>query len=308
MCQQVGQQAAGVLNIDKPMGITSHDVVARVRRLAGTRRVGHTGTLDPLATGVLLLCVGQATRIASYLQAQTKLYRTTVRLGESTTSYDAEGDIVRKGVVPELDMDSIKEVLKAFIGEIVQLPPMYSAVKYKGRPLYHYARAGEEVERKARMVTIADISVISWETPELTLDVTCSSGTYIRTLAHDLGEALACGGHVQSLRRLASGTWRGEDAVTLHALENAGKNWDAFLHGLPIALSMLPDMVLPAEDAYRFSLGQRIHIPGIQADKEVCVYAPNEQLIGIGRIDTERCVLSPYKTFIEPSILAPSPS
>ncbi|HEY53817.1 MAG TPA: tRNA pseudouridine(55) synthase TruB, partial [Caldilineae bacterium] len=198
----------GVLNIDKPQGHTSHDVVASVRKLTGVRRVGHAGTLDPLATGVLLVCVGPATRVADYLQKGRKIYRTTFRLGVRTDTYDAEGQILHTAPAPALDRATLDRALDAFRGDILQTPPMYSAIKHKGRALYDLARAGIQVERKARPVTIYEINIEAWHSPDLTVQITCSPGTYVRSIGHDLGEALGCGAHVRSLRRLASGTWR----------------------------------------------------------------------------------------------------
>ncbi|MCO6450954.1 MAG: tRNA pseudouridine(55) synthase TruB [Caldilineales bacterium] len=292
-------QIAGVLNIDKPGGMTSHDVVNRVRRLAGTRRVGHAGTLDPMATGVLLVCVGTATRIAEYLQAGRKTYRAEICLGVSTDTYDAEGDILTTNPVPDLSLDQIVETLAAFTGEIKQTPPMYSALKVQGQSLHRLARSGIEVEREARDVTVFDMTAESWRTPHLTLTLTCTPGFYVRSLAFDLGQAWGCGGHLSGLRRLASGGWRVQDAVPLDELLASGENWQDYLHGLAASLSMLPALILAEDEAVRFAQGQRIAISGDSAG-EMRVFSPSERLVGIGMLDAENGILSPHKVFDSP--------
>ncbi|RUA15192.1 MAG: tRNA pseudouridine(55) synthase TruB [Clostridia bacterium] len=290
----------GVLNIDKPGGLTSHDVVARVRRLTGIRRVGHAGTLDPMATGVLLVCVGAATRIASYLQQGKKVYETVVRLGEETDTYDAEGQCIAETMVPDFPLEVIDRNLDAFRGDILQTPPMYSAIKKNGQPLYKLARAGKVIERPKRPITIDVIQVLDWKNPDLTLRITCSPGTYIRSIAHDLGQMLGVGGHVHSLRRVASGSWRVEDAVTLAALEAAGKDWPRYLHGLRAALAMLPVVVLSMDQAYRFALGQRIAFPEAPViEGALRVLGPSETFIGIGKLRDG--ILSPHKIFADPT-------
>ena len=198
----MSETIAGVFNIDKPAGLTSHDVVQSVRKLTGIRKAGHAGTLDPLATGVLLVCIGAATRVIEYLQAGAKVYRTTVRLGERTTTYDAEGDIINAKPVPALSLEQIETALDCYRGEIEQTPPMYSALKYQGRPLHKLARAGIEVERKPRPVTISRLTLCHWRPPDLTLEIVCSPGTYVRTLADDLGLQLGCGAHVPRLEEV----------------------------------------------------------------------------------------------------------
>ena len=296
---------SGVLNIDKPQGMTSHDVVARVRRLTGIRRVGHAGTLDPLATGVLLVCVGPATRIVEYLQRGRKVYETTVRLGQETDTYDADGEIIAEKPVPDFSRTELERALDAFRGEITQTPPAYSAIKQNGQPLYKLARAGKAVDVPKRQVTIDAIDILSWEKPDLRLRITCSPGTYIRAIAHDLGQALGVGGHVLQLRRVASGSWRVEDAVTLADLEAAGEDWPRYLHGLRGALSMLPPIVLSADLAYRFALGQRIAMPELTEEAgDLRVLGPGEKLIGVGRAGAG--VLAPHKVFADPAKFKPA--
>lgn len=299
---------AGVLNIDKPQGLSSHDVVNRVRRLLGIRRVGHAGSLDPLATGVLLICVGQATRIAEYLQAGVKVYAVSIRLGEETDTYDAEGRSTASHPVPALTLQQASEVVASFRGPIMQRPPIYSALKRQGRPLYQLARAGVEVETEPRPVTLFEVEITAWQSPDLSLRLVTSPGFYVRSLAHDLGQALGCGGHVRELRRLASGTWRVEDAISLDELAAAGERWPAFLHGLPAALALLPALVLPSAPAHAFALGQPVALaslgPGAPAQPgEYRVFAPPEQFIGIGRVDRDHGLLLPHKIFLAPEMV-----
>lgn len=205
----------GFLNIDKPLGMTSHDVVDRARRKLGVKRVGHAGTLDPLASGVLILCVGVATRLSEYVMDSTKRYRARVRLGEVTPSYDRESEVIRRQDASHISRAAVERALQAFLGEIEQVPPMYSAIKQDGMKLYDLARAGETVERVARKVRIDALTITAWEPPEFSLEVTCSAGTYIRSLAFDIGEALGVGAHLAGLARLASGQFTLETATPL---------------------------------------------------------------------------------------------
>ncbi len=210
----------GFLNIDKSAGMTSHDVVARIRRLSGQRRVGHAGTLDPAATGVLVVALGGATRLIEYVQHQTlKQYRATVCLGVTTTTDDADGEITARHPLPPLDRETVECALAPLRGTIWQTPPMYAALHHEGRRLYELARAGVTVETPARQVHIERLDLIAFDPPLLTLNVVCGSGTYIRALARDLGAALGCGAHLAALRRTAVGVFRIEDALPLSVLE-----------------------------------------------------------------------------------------
>ncbi len=219
----------GFLNIDKSAGMTSHDVVARIRRLSGRRRVGHAGTLDPAATGVLVVALGGATRLIEYVQHQTlKQYRATVCLGVTTTTDDADGEVTARHPLPPLDRETVECALAPLRGTIWQTPPMYAALHHEGRRLYELARAGVTVETPARQVHIERLDLIAFDPPLLTLDVVCGSGTYIRALARDLGVALGCGAHLAALRRTAVGVFRIEDALPLSVLEA-----EAQTHALP---------------------------------------------------------------------------
>lgn len=211
----------GFLNIDKPAGITSHDVVARMRRVARQKRIGHAGTLDPAATGVLVLALGAATRLVEYVQEHTsKRYLATIVLGATTTTDDAEGAILEARPVPELGQADVERALNAFRGSIAQVPPMYSALHHDGQRLHELARAGQTVERAARQVTIESLALVEWHSPYLALDIMCSKGTYIRALARDLGAALGCGAHLHALRRTEVGQFTIGSATPLAAFES----------------------------------------------------------------------------------------
>ncbi|HXH62268.1 MAG TPA: tRNA pseudouridine(55) synthase TruB [Fimbriimonadaceae bacterium] len=204
----------GILLIDKPPGITSHDVVYRVRRQLGTKKVGHAGTLDPLATGLLVVAVGAATRFLKYLHLEPKEYEFTARFGEETDTYDADGDVVAKKDVPSDLADKVTSVLPKFTGEIAQVPPLYSAVKKEGQPLYKYARQGIDVEREPKSVTVEEFELLSTDGSILSFRAVCSTGTYVRSLIHDIGQEVGCGAHVIRLRRTRVGSFDVADAVS----------------------------------------------------------------------------------------------
>lgn len=234
---------AGILNIAKPAGMTSMDVVRQVRRASGIRRVGNAGTLDPMADGVIPVCLGQATRVVEYLMDGEKEYAAQIRFGASTDTYDALGEITRRGDASHLDADAVNRALTAFAGEIDQIPPMYSALKKDGKPLYELARAGVEVERKARRVSVYGVSLTEWSAPVATVEITCGRGFYVRSLAHDLGESLGCGAHLESLTRTRVGPFHLQDSATLEEIATAFENgtWRDLMHGADAALyAMLP--------------------------------------------------------------------
>jgi len=258
----------GILVVNKPQGWTSHDVVGRIRRLTHQKRVGHAGTLDPMATGVLLVCLGRATRVAEYLMDSDKTYRAVMRLGVETDTYDAEGQVVAAQPV-NVDESDLRAALARFIGEIDQVPPMYSALKRDGKPLYKLARQGIEVEREPRRIRIHDIALRAWQPPDATIEVRCSSGTYIRSLAHDIGAALACGAHLIALTRLASGSFTLDNAVTLENLTGL-QDLSGLLHPLDAALQDLPILTLDADQARRIVLGQAIPLLGVEAGPAPC--------------------------------------
>ncbi|MBN1284394.1 MAG: tRNA pseudouridine(55) synthase TruB [Anaerolineae bacterium] len=289
--------AFGILNVDKPGGLTSHDVVARVRRGAGIRRVGHAGTLDPLATGVLVVCMGQATRLTEYLVDSMKVYRARVVLGVTTDTYDAEGATVAVRPV-DVDCAAVEAALDAFRGEVEQAPPMYSAVKHQGTPLYRLARQGKEIEREPRWVNIASLALSEWEPPAFTLEVTCSAGTYVRTLAHDLGQALGTGAHLAGLRRLASGQFRVEDAVSLETLQAAFEagSWRDYLLPADLALKDKPAVRLDGESAKRITNGRDVPAP-LGASGLARAYTPDGRFVAVMQADLGAGVWHPIKVF-----------
>ena len=214
------KELEGVLLVDKPGGFTSHDVVARLRRKLGMKRIGHAGTLDPMATGLLILLIGKATRISQYLTSLDKEYEGTLTLGTVTNSQDADGEVVTTLPVPaDLSRAQVEAAFQTFLGDQYQTPPMFSAIKIGGVPLYKLARKGEEVVREPRFIRISKIEILEFALPRVSFRVRCSKGTYVRTIAHDLGQKLGCGAHLSALRRTASGELRVERALTPEALE-----------------------------------------------------------------------------------------
>jgi tRNA pseudouridine55 synthase len=290
------QQISGILNIDKPGGMTSHDVVAQVRRISGQRRVGHAGTLDPAATGVLVVCLGQATRVAEYLMASDKIYLAQICLGVSTDTHDAEGEVTATAEV-DVGEEEVRQALASFVGSIQQVPPMYSALKREGVPLYKLARQGLIVEREPRSVEIHDIELLDWNPPLLTIRVKCSPGTYVRALARDLGQKLGCGAHLQSLTRLASGHFTLEEAVSLDELAEAFAegNWQRFSHPLDEALLDFEPVVVDAETEKRIRHGQQVEGPDSPGLRRA--YSRTGELIAILRYDPQTGLWQPKKVF-----------
>jgi len=220
MSETDSQAFEGILLVDKPKGITSHDVVDRVRRKLHMKRIGHAGTLDPMATGLVLILVGKATKASQYLMGMDKVYEGSILLGKSTNTHDAEGEVTLERPVPPLTEEDVVALLKTFEGDQYQIPPMFSAKKLDGVPLYKLARKGKEVEREARLIHVASFDLDEWHAPD-TIDftVSCTKGTYVRTLAHDLGNKLECGAHLTSLNRTDIEKFKIEDAVSLDQLE-----------------------------------------------------------------------------------------
>jgi tRNA pseudouridine55 synthase len=220
MSQQTNDDPIGVLLVDKPQGMTSHDIVARMRRVFRIKKIGHAGTLDPMATGLLLILVGKATKVSQFLMSMDKEYTGTVKLGEATDSQDADGEVVETKPVPELTQADVEKEMATFMGDQYQTPPMFSAKKVNGQKLYKLARQGKTIEREARVIHVSRYDILDFNLPEVSIIVGSSKGTYIRTLAHDLGERLGCGGHLCALRRTQVGKFRIEDANTLEEIEN----------------------------------------------------------------------------------------
>lgn len=278
----------GVLIFDKPLGMTSNAALQKVRWLFNAAKGGHTGSLDPLASGVLPLCLGEATKFSQYLLDADKAYITEARLGMTTTTGDAEGDVLQTRPV-NVTLADVEALLPQFTGPIEQIPPMYSALKHEGQPLYKLARAGETVERKARSVTINKLSILSLEGDRLRLEVHCTKGTYIRTLVEDLAEALGCGAHVSELRRIQAGPFDLSQSVTLETLEalHAEGGHEALDHLLLPSDSGLEDwpaVELTEQTAYYLNHGQAVMVPGSPAFGMVRLRDQTGQFIGIGEV------------------------
>ena len=292
------QRISGILNLDKPAGMTSHDVVARVRHLLGIRKVGHAGTLDPMATGVLLICLGQATRVAEYLMRSDKIYRAEIRLGVTTDTHDAEGQVIKTTKV-NVGEEEVREALASFVGQIEQVPPMYSALKREGIPLYRLARKGIVVERKPRTVKVHRIKLLDWSPPLVTIEVTCSPGTYIRALARDLGERLGCGAHLAALTRLASGRFTLDEAVSLDKLAEAAAQgrWQELLHPLDAALQDFPAVTLDEAAERRVRFGQQVAIEHSGSEPLCRAYSTRGELVALLRYDPQTGLWQPKKVF-----------
>lgn len=245
----------GLLLINKPRGLTSHDVVSRVRRICKTRKVGHAGTLDPLATGVLPVAVGNGTKVLQFLLIAEKSYRATLRLGVSTDTLDSEGEVVAHKELPDDCAARLLRILPDFLGTIQQIPPMYSALKKDGVPLYKLARQGQTVEREARTVEISRLEILSIDLPDVVIEVDCSKGTYIRTLAQDLGDAVGCGAHITELCRLRSGPFLLEDCVTLDTLTERSADEKPGLLSVEQSLAFYPAAILSDSAAKSLSFG-----------------------------------------------------
>jgi tRNA pseudouridine55 synthase len=270
----------GFLVVDKPQGMTSHDVVAKVRRGAGIKRVGHAGTLDPLATGALIVCIGTAARLSDYVMHQEKVYRATVRLGVETDTYDTEGVILAQHDISHLTPTAIATAIARFQGEIDQTPPMYSAIKQGGKKLYELARAGIEVERAVRRVHLATV-LLETSLPDLHLEITCSAGTYIRSLAHDLGAVLGVGAHLTALRRTRTGN--SSELVPWEALQTAfGEgSWARYLKSERDLLPHIPEVRLDAATSDAILHGRPIVLPDSYESALLRAYDPADRFIAL---------------------------
>jgi tRNA pseudouridine55 synthase len=279
----------GVLLLDKPIGLSSNDALIRAKRLYLAKKAGHTGTLDPLASGLLPLCFGEATKFSQDLLEADKTYEATMRLGIRTTTGDAEGEAVDTRDV-SCDEAAVLSAMSRFRGDIIQVPPMYSALKRDGKPLYEYARAGQVVEREGRQVTIHALELLACALPDVTFRVTCSKGTYVRTLAEDIGEVLGCGAHLVALRRTGVGVLTLEHAVTLDALSDATEGErDTWLQPVDALLSTFPPVQLDADATRRFLHGQRLKLSELALSGDalnaprVRVYADDGRLLGVAK-------------------------
>jgi len=307
----------GILNIDKPWGKTSFSIVSIVKRLSGERRVGHAGTLDPAATGVLPICLGQATRITEFLVDATKAYRGEIELGVTTDTYDADGRIIHRGDPSGVSREQLESVLASFCGLIRQTPPMYSAVKYQGKPLYELARAGITVKRRSRPAKIHRLELVDWQPPIATVEVTCGKGTYIRSLAYDLGQALGCGAYLKSLTRLRCGLFDIRDTISVPQLEDAFRYgyWQHFIYPIDSVLLHWAAMVVSDDAGQDIRNGRPLalgngdgdegsdylkqHLPeGASSENRCRVYALDGRFIGVLRFNSEKGQWQPEKVFL----------
>jgi len=286
-----GRSIDGIVILDKAIGISSNRALQVVKRIFDAQKAGHTGSLDPLATGVLPLCLGEATKVSQFLLDSDKKYRTVIKLGVRTDSGDSEGNVLESCADFDISQLQIEEALTPFRGEIDQVPPMYSALKVNGVPLYKMARKGISIHREARRVVIYSIELTKYEKDELELEIACSKGTYIRTIADDLGQALGCGAHIIALRRTQAGAFTEADCVTVDKLKEESENGglgviDEHLIPMDKAIADLPEVVLPSATASFIKNGQPVLVRHLPEQGLVRLYE-KEQFIGIGCIDDD---------------------
>ena len=287
-----GLDVDGILLLDKPLGISSNSALQRARHLFNAKKAGHTGSLDPLATGVLPICFGQASKVTSYLLDSDKSYTCTAQLGVTTTTGDKEGDILRETTVSAFTKHDVEKILSKFRGNIQQIPPMHSALKHNGQPLYKLARQGIEIERKARDVIIHDLTLVETTDSTITLNVKCSKGTYIRTLAQDIGNALGFGAHLSMLRRTEVSPFDCTTIVTLEQIEEYAASGELNKLLLPIdsALIHLPAITLSDEESKRIQNGLKVSRHDIPKKNMIRLYLETGQFIGIGRYSSDQCL------------------
>lgn len=283
-----GLPVDGVLLLDKPQGVSSNHALQRARRLLQAQKAGHTGTLDPMATGLLPVCFGEATKFTAFLLDADKIYRTRVELGVVTDTGDAEGEVIERRAVPRLTEADVEGVLERFRGEIDQVPPMYSALKHQGRKLYELAREGKSVARAARRVTVYDARLLAFMGDAFELEVRVSKGTYVRTLAEDIGQALGCGAHISALRRLATGPFTGDGMVTLEALEALPEQAtrEATLLPVDVLVEHLPRLAVDTEAARRLAHGQLARVAHGLVEGETPRLYYDGAFMGLGVVTT----------------------
>ena len=281
----------GIILLDKPIDMSSNHALQHVKRLFNAEKAGHTGSLDPLATGLLPICFGEATKYSQHLLDADKVYRTKMRLGQKTTTADAEGEVMLERPVPALTLDEIEVVLAQFRGTLQQIPSMYSALKKDGKPLYELARQGIEVEREARTIQIYRLQLLAVEPFFWELEVACSKGTYIRNLVEDIGEALGCGAHVSELRRLASGPFQLQDNLTLDYLRAVAEQGfdalDALLLPPWAAMADKPKVTLTENSTYYLMHGQPVRANGLPSTGEVLIFDPEQRFLGLGAMNED---------------------
>jgi tRNA pseudouridine55 synthase len=286
-----GRNISGILVLDKPAGMSSNGALQHVKRLFNANKAGHTGNLDVPATGLLPICLGEATKVSAYLLDSDKVYRARCKLGVTTTTGDAAGEALTTKDIPELSESKLEQAFKSFIGDIKQVPPMYSALKQNGKRLYELAYKGIEVERKPRVVSIFSIKLIDFSQDEFEMEVSCSKGTYIRTLAEDIGEKLGCGAHILTLRRLAAGPFKESQMITPEKLQEIADQGldqlDDLLLPMDMALQNLPEVRLSEDVAYYLCRGQAVTVSGLPKSGRLRIYNNLEQFIGLGEVTDE---------------------
>ena len=283
-----GRNVTGVLLLDKPPGLTSNDALQQVKALYQARKAGHTGSLDKAASGLLPLCFGEATKLSGFLLNADKHYHTVFQLGAQTSTGDAEGDVVFRGETGKLAHKQVAQALARFEGPIMQVPPMFSALKHKGERLYKLAHQGLEVEREPRAITIHHIKLLDYREAELELDIRCSKGTYIRTLAEDVGKELGCGAHVQTLRRIGSGPYTDAHMLALAQLEHAAEagtaGLDELLLGIDTIVQDMPAVYLVDSVAYYLCQGQPVTVPHAPTRGLLRIYNEDKRFLGVGEV------------------------
>ena len=296
-----GMNIHGIVLLDKPAGISSNRALQKVRGIFQARKAGHTGSLDPFATGMLPVCLGEASKTAAFMLEAGKHYRAVARLGEATTTGDIEGEVIQSCPLPDMDAVDVAKILTRFLGKIEQVPPMYSALKHEGKPLYEYARAGIEIERSARPVTIHQLGLREWRTPLLTFDVHCSKGTYIRTLAEDIATALGSCAHLVELRRFVVEPFGNFPMVTLEELQEARETGglEGFLLAVDAGIPDWPRVDLNPEQQKKFKHGNHFQFPadgGGGVSEKVRVYGLQSDLLGLAELSGEG-ILHPMRVF-----------
>ena len=283
-----GRNVRGILLLDKPLGITSNSALQDVKRIFKAQKAGHTGSLDPLADGLLPICFGAATKVSAFLLDADKHYLVRVKLGVTTATADAEGEVLETKPVDGITESDIQKVVAEFKGDIQQIPPMYSALKHKGERLYKLARDGIEVEREPRQVTIHNITMQGYSEPEFDLDVHCSKGTYIRTLAEDIGKKLGCGAHVTALRRTGVGPYGADSMVSMEQIEQLSddgfSSLDELLLPIDSALAGWPEVKLTPDGSFYLKQGQPVLVPNAPTEGMVRIYDANGSFMGAGEI------------------------
>ena len=288
-----GRQVNGILLFDKPKGVSSNKALQQVKKIYNAQKAGHTGSLDPLATGLLPICFGEATKVSAFLLDADKRYQVKIKLGEKTSTADAEGNVIESRSVEGIDVADVKQLLPVFTGKIQQLPPMYSALKHDGQRLYKLARQGLEVDRKPREISIYALELVEFNLPEIVLDVHCSKGTYVRTLAEDIGEHLGCGAHVLELKRTSVGHFDAPSVSMKELLQTAEQGFDSLddlLLPVDAALTHWRKVQLTGDIAFYIKQGQAVMVPKAPTEGFVRLYGPDNVFIGVGLIQPDGMV------------------